>query len=449
MDDNQAELRRLAEQVRELLARVSRLEQALGMATGSANAPRRDEPQRPLEVVRKTVEGARGRHDLEARIGSQWLNRIGIAAMLIGVSYFLKYAFESNWIGPAGQILIGLFGGVAVVVWSEWFRTRGYEGFSYSLKAVGIGALYLSLWAAFQAYHLVPEAIAFSGMVIVTGLTVALALMERAEVLAAFALAGGFATPVLISTGQNQELQLFSYVALLNLASLVLLFKRGWRRLLLLSFSGTVALYFAWYAHFYSPEQFGLTFAFATVFFAAFTLGTVLGMEPRGRYSRVLLAVAALNGVVFFLAGYLVLETASTRAGFAAGLALVYLAVAQTGPGRPRELQGTQVALAIGFVTVAIGLWLRATWITLGWFVEAGLMMMAGFWRQSAFIRWLALGLIAVATAKVFAYDIWGLQRGYRILSFVLLGVLLLAVSFAYQRDWLKLGAASKAARRG
>jgi len=82
--------------------------------------------------------------------------------------------------------------------------------FSYSLKAVGIGVLYLSLWAAFQLYHLVPAGIAFVAMLAVTAATASLALAQDAEILAAFALAGGFLTPVLLSTGENRELQLFS-----------------------------------------------------------------------------------------------------------------------------------------------------------------------------------------------------------------------------------------------
>jgi uncharacterized membrane protein len=69
-----------------------------------------------------------------------------------------------------------------------------------------------------------------------------------------------------------------------------------------------------------------------------------------------------------------------------------------------------------------------------------GAMLMAvGFWRSSAFVRWQALILIAATIAKVFVSDIWQLDRVYRILSFVALGVLLLAISFAYQRDWLRL----------
>ena len=456
MDESQAEIRELRRLVEDLLARVSRLEEQSGPA-GNGAAARPDEQQetRParLEVVPaqgKQVKAPRTpirRSDLEARIGSQWLNRIGIVALLIGLSYFLKYAFENNWIGPAAQILIGLIAGAAVVIWSEWFRIRGYQAFSYSLKAVGIGALYLSLWAAFQVYSLIPMGVAFAAMVVVTAVTAGLSVLQNAEILAALALAGGFATPVLVSTGQNHEVALLSYLALLDVATLAMIFPRAWRRLLLLSFAGTVALYFAWYAEFYSARQFGLTFAFATLFFAVFALATLAGSGRGTIVPRSVLMVAALNGVVYFLQVYLMLESAAARAWFAAVLAILYLLLARQRRGQAR-LQGTHLALAIGFITVAIALRLQEVWISLGWFVEAALLMAAGFWRGSAFVRWLALGLIAATIAKVFAYDIWDLSRGYRIVSFVFLGVLLLAVSFAYQRDWLKLSRAEPAPRR-
>jgi uncharacterized membrane protein len=147
--------------------------------------------------------------DLESRIGSHWLNRIGIAAVLIGVSYFLKFAFDNSWIGPSGRVTIGLLAGIAMVVWSERFRSKGFKAFSYSLKAVGIGALYLSLWAAFQVYSLVPSGVAFVMMLAVTAATAAMALAQDAQILAAFALTGGFSTPLLLSTGQNREIALF------------------------------------------------------------------------------------------------------------------------------------------------------------------------------------------------------------------------------------------------
>jgi uncharacterized membrane protein len=123
----------------------------------------------------RTVAAHTAQPDLESRIGSHWLNRIGILALLIGISYFLKFAFENNWIGPGGRVTIGLIAGIAMVMWSERFRIHGYKAFSYSLKAVGIGALYLSLWAAFHVYSLIPSGGAFAMMLVVTAATAAMA----------------------------------------------------------------------------------------------------------------------------------------------------------------------------------------------------------------------------------------------------------------------------------
>ena len=77
------------------------------------------------------------------------------------------------------------------------------------------------------------------------------------------------------------------------------------------------------------------------------------------------------------------------------------------------------------------------------------LLMAIGFWRKSAFFRWQALFLIAATIVKVFIYDVSQLDRGYRILSFMILGVLLLAVSFVYQKDWLKLSSAQGKRQQG
>lgn len=66
-------------------------------------------------------------------------------------------------------------------------------------------------------------------------------------------------------------------------------------------------------------------------------------------------------------------------------------------------------------------------------------LLAAGFWKRLAPVRWVALILLAGAIAKVFLYDMSALSQGYRIVSFLGLGALLLAISYAYQRDWLGL----------
>jgi len=80
------------------------------------------------------------------------------------------------------------------------------------------------------------------------------------------------------------------------------------------------------------------------------------------------------------------------------------------------------------------------------WMAYGAMLMIVGFLRSSSFVRWQALILIAATTVKVFVYDVSELDRGYRIVSFIVLGALLLAISFVYQRDWLKLSAKSRQA---
>jgi uncharacterized membrane protein len=528
--------------------------------------------------------------DLEARIGSHWLNRIGIAALLIGISYFLKFAFDNNWIGPAGRVTIGLLAGIAMVAWSERFRGKGYLAFSYSLKAVGIGALYLSLWAAFQVYALIPSSAAFVMMLAVTAATAAMAWAQDAQILAAFALTGGFSTPLLLSTGQNREIALFAYVAILDLGTLALVSLKPWRRLLVMSYAGTLLLYVGWYLRFYNRSQLNLTLAFATLFFAIFAIAPLITLQPEGEmplFASVPGIVAFLNAGVYFLQAYAMIEEVDKTymAWFALALAVVYIVLSRQVHGRASALGASErlhflhLAVAIGFITVAIPIRVDAHWITIGWFVEAGvllwvanriksdflnvfalgalilgvvrlllidnfyttqlffnmrmatyavavavlgavawyaskreddsarsvaaiavvalnalalialsrevadfysrqmievrswrstfsvdlrrieierdftysalwmaygaMLMVIGFLRRSAFIRWQALLLIAATTVKVFIYDVSQLDRGYRIVSFIVLGVLLLAISFVYQRDWLQLSARS------
>ena len=82
------------------------------------------------------------------------------------------------------------------------------------------------------------------------------------------------------------------------------------------------------------------------------------------------------------------------------------------------------------------------------WMAYGAMLMVVGFLRRSAFVRWQALILIAATVVKVFVYDLSQLDRGYRIVSFIVLGVLLLAISFVYQRDWLQLSARSAARQK-
>src|SRR5438034_5183443 len=101
-------------------------------------------------------------------------------------------------------------------------------------------------------------------MASVTATTVALALWQDAEVIAAFAAVGGFITPIALSTGENNAVSLFTYLTLLDVGALVLLRYRSWIRILGGSYVATLILYSAWHNQFYTPDQFATAIASVT-----------------------------------------------------------------------------------------------------------------------------------------------------------------------------------------
>src|SRR5450432_3356518 len=177
-----------------LAARVAALEDALQHPTqkpgGGQQTSPLDQAARPPNAARPgAVPGPAPlpppERSLESRIGSTLLNRIGVVAVMIGAAWFLKLAIDRNWIGPPIRICLGLTVAMGLVVWSERFRHRGFTAFSYSLKALGTGIAYLSLWAAFSVYALVPAGAAFAAMVVVTVANGVLAHFADSELLAA------------------------------------------------------------------------------------------------------------------------------------------------------------------------------------------------------------------------------------------------------------------------
>src|SRR3989449_3748742 len=446
LDSDRNQLQELQLLVRELTSRVYRIERAMGIESVPAAAkpqspppppPAPSIPVPPLPEAQSmpriasqpvlTVP-AEAVTNLESRFGSHWLNRIGFAGVLIGVSYFLKFAFDNNWIGPAGRVTIGLLAGIAVVVWSERFRSRGYTIFSYSLKGVGIGVLYLSLWAAFHVYSLIPSGVAFFAMLIVTAATATLAITQNAQILAVFALTGGFATPALLSTGQNKELQLFSYVVLLDLATLALLAIGPWRRLLWLSYLGTLLLYVGWYSTFYDRTQLRLTLGFATLFFAIFAIAPLVARQPEDASpvagatpalhgtslsEKLTLLLVFINAGVYFLQVYAIYEDVKRKAvaWFALALAALYIFLSREmrmrypDPARAKTLHLLHLALAIGFITIAIPVQLDAHWITIGWLVEAVVLFWVGDRIHSDFLSAFAIGAVVLGVARLLFID--------------------------------------------
>ncbi len=501
------------------------------------------------------------------------MNYVGILALLFAVAFFLKYAFENNWVGPRGRVGIGLLIGAALFPWSHRLLQKGYKYFSEGIAGLGAAVLYLSLWAGWHYYHIFSQSTAFALMIVVTVATMVVAVGRNSERIAVLALLGGVLTPEIVSTGQNQEVVLFTYLAVLGAGMLGLARVRDWKTLPPIQFLSTLVYFWGWYSEFYDDASLGRTIFFATVFFLLFAALPMARSRREGALSILEGGIVLVNAL-----GYLVALRVLLWPEHRWALTLVVIALAglhlageralpERRGGTPPLARVLFAGLALLFVTLAIPIRLDGKWITMAWAIEgviliwsglririmalraAGFLLFlvvagriafisipaaqfllnarfatfavgvacfllawhfgrtagidldgserlildcvavtanvgalvalsleiwdvfgrmpslgidiglaqelalsslwllyalglitAGVVKKSAALRWQALALLAIVIGKVFFIDLSFLDRFYRIVSFLLLGLVLMMISFYYQRRLLARG---------
>ncbi|HEV2690673.1 MAG TPA: DUF2339 domain-containing protein, partial [Bryobacteraceae bacterium] len=208
---------------------------------------------------------------LETNIGLTWVNRVGAVTLVLGIAFLFKYAVDNQYIGPGGRVILGVIAGLAAIGVADWLWNKDQRIFAQGVTATGLGILYLSAYAAFGYYHLVPQGFAFVFMVAITALAVALALRYASVALAALGLVGGYLTPIMLSTGEDHPWFLFSYVLLLNIGALVLVRTKQWKLLEVESFAATAILYGAWFADRFNSEKQLVATAFILIYYALYS----------------------------------------------------------------------------------------------------------------------------------------------------------------------------------
>jgi uncharacterized membrane protein len=361
----------------------------------------------PSTTPMSTLPPGHGQADAESTLAGRWFNYVGILAVALAVAFFLKYAFDNNWIGPAGRVTLGLIAGACMYPFSHWVLRRGYRYYSEGITGLGTAILYLSLWSGWHYYHLFSQSYAFPLMIVVTAMTAAVALGRNSERIAVLALVGGLLTPILVSTGQNEEVTLFSYMLVLGAAMVGIAWMRNWRSLVPVQFVGTIIYFWGWYSDFYDKPELGVTVFFATAFFVLFAaIPAVRGIRA-GELPSEEIGIVVTNAFDYLIALRLMLwpdyRWALTFATL--GLAAVHLFAERTLPRK--QTQANQLArmlyagLALTFATLAIPIRLEGKWITIAFAVEGALLIWSGLRARSLALRTAGLVLFVMVGLRL------------------------------------------------
>lgn len=348
--------------------------------------------------------------DFEEKMGVTWFSRIGMVALVLGASFFLKYAFDNNWVGPTGRVLIGIVAGIAIIALGGKLIKK-YFAYGQLIMGGGISVLYLSLYSALNFYHLISPSVAFAFMALVTVAGALLSVRYNALPLMIFSTLGGFVTPVLVSTGTNQQVALFSYILLLDLAVFGVSFFKRWRAVQFLGFLGTLILFSGWMSDFYTVSQIWSTFLFATLFFLVYSVSALVYNLARKEISTGgEQALALLSGIVYFATSYGILNDKyhAFMGFFALLLAIYYFLWANVCKSiTPKDslLYNFLAFLSVGFVTLAIPIQFKSNVITLSWFVEAVLLTYAGISSKNYILKQFAVAVTVLPIARLLFVD--------------------------------------------
>ncbi|MGH9840630.1 MAG: DUF2339 domain-containing protein, partial [Blastocatellia bacterium] len=380
-------------------------------AVVEARMERNEITDAPVKLPKGNAAAVKSPTDFEALIAGSWFNRIGIVAIILGVGYFLREAFRRGWIGPHGRVLTGVALGVGLLLAGERLRGRGYRNYAQSLSGGGIAILYLAFFAAFARYGLIGQLPAFALMTMVTATSVLLAARTDALPIAILGLIGGFLTPVMLSTGVDNQTGLFTYIALLDLGVLAVAYFNQWRVLNYLAFGLTVMMSALWLNEWYEPSKLWKTIFFFTLLFLIFAALAIFHNVIHRRMTRFLdLALVFANATLYFATAYSLLEPQyhGTLGLFALLMAAFYFGFGYLVYTRDREdryLILTCLGLATNFVTVSAPIQFDQYWVTMAWAIEGAVLMWIGVKTPSRVTRAAALIVFAIGVIHWFSID--------------------------------------------
>ncbi len=339
---------------------------------------------------------------LEQRIGTRWVLFAGVITVIFAVGFFLKYAYDSGWIGPTGRVIIAAVSGLVALVVGEVTRRRDYGIAAKGVTALGFAILYAAVFSAYGYYGLINSAPAFVLAIFVTAAAMLYAVSLNEIVVAFLSLLGGFLTPLLVSTGENRPIALFCYVLVLGVGAMLCAYHRKWRAVNLLAFVGTFALYTGWFEKFYRhtmrstdgpPEQIAIALGWLGVFFVIYLVLPMLYeliKKVKAREEDVLLVLANAAVVLYYLWTILFDKYRTPLAFCALVLCAAHLVMMSVVIRRCKEDLNLRLALlAIGlfFLTIAVPLYLKMYAVAMAWAVEGVILVVIGLRYRSVWTQ--------------------------------------------------------------
>lgn len=347
---------------------------------------------------------------LEFAVGYTWLLRVGVVLVVVGFGYLLRLVHGA--LGPAGRVGMTVLAGLGLLAGGMRLERGRYRPVGHGLIGGGLAVLYFSMYAAGPIHDLFPIPAVFALMALITVCAGVLAVALDSQLIAVFGIIGGYATPIMLSTGEPRFIVLYSYLLLLGVGVLGVGHMKQWRLLNYLAFAFTWILFFA-SMNMYETSVFPVAITFLSALFVLHSfIGYYYSIARRTPATVLEIVHLTANVGLFAAASYGLIEGAHGRpwpAVMAVAVALFYVAQVYLFLRRnysDRNLLTALIAIA-GFFTVwAVPLVSGKETITVFWSLEALLFLWLGLKLGSTALSTIAQIIYVIVLYRVIAFDL-------------------------------------------
>jgi uncharacterized membrane protein len=377
---------------------------------------------------------------LENFIGLKLIHFVGIIILVIGLSIGVKYAIDKNLISEGMRIALAYVAGIVLYGLSVWLK-KNYRSFSTILFGGAMASLYFTTYAAFVYYQIFSFAFAFLLMILLTFYTVYEAIKYSRQEIALLGLVGAYAIPFLISRNNDRADLFFFYISIINIAVVFVSIKKNWKLVGRVAQVITWTLFIAWTAARFNVKLQWVGFLFMAFFFFLFLLNNVSAkLFHKVKLNSTDGWLVLFNNITLYLAALFVFGYSFEDADISiitfiisAFVGVQSIAFHYLWPEEKLLKQGL-AALSLFFIIIFIAFNWEGLAVTLLWLLTAILIFSLGIYRKSVPLRMTAILLIGLTLLKLLILDSISFSPVQKIISYLVLGVLLLVVSFFYQK---------------
>lgn len=348
----------------------------------------------------------------ELLIGQKALGWAAVVLFIFAAAFFLRYAYQNNWIGPVGRVTIGALVGAVLIAAGHRYHRRGLHIFEQMFSAAGVVVLYLATYSAFGFYHLLPQQHAGIFLAIIVIESMIIAALYDSLTIGLVAVLGGLLTPILLQTDRDSYRELFTYLSVLDLGVVVLMLLRCWPAIGSVALLGSQALFWQWYGGNYHPEKLAWAMGFQVAVYGVFFGRLVIAQFVRKQTETWEgLAQLVVNAVLWFTAYYLLTyDNYRDWMGSAAlVMAIVYAVLARIAfTRRPEDhrLLLCCLAVSIGFIAFAFSVQADARWVAFGWSAMAASLCWFGHRVAAPTLRIMAAVLASCSVWRLLIFDL-------------------------------------------